>query len=101
MVQMCLPAVFPALLKQLKNPPLLMGLIVNQARLSCSAVQGEVPLLIVPSGQVVLPQIVLVRYDPNAVLSRFAPIRFAPSQLGKHCGSDSSMHCDDQIAVYY
>ena len=49
----------PRSAQALKNPAKRAGLSVNQARFSCSAVQGEVPSFMVPSGQVVLFHITL------------------------------------------
>ena len=46
----------------MRKPRFATALSVNQARLSCSAVQGEVPLLIVPSAQIVLSHITSFRF---------------------------------------
>ena len=49
------------------------ALAAEQARISCSAVQGEVPLYLVPSRQVVSFLVALSRFTP----CRSAPYRFA------------------------
>ena len=56
---------------------------MNQARFSCSVVQGSMPLFFVPSGQVVLFHIAPFRFARHrnaavrTALLRSAPYRFA------------------------
>ena len=65
----------------IKNPAKRAGLSVNQARRSCSAVQGEVPLFFVPSGQVVLLHITSCKLASEKFdCHRLADVKFAPER---------------------